>query len=154
MNGILPLLIAMALLFPCVTCVAAPGDESEKCTPTPEDSLGPFYVPDAPVRSKVGEGYVLSGTVRSAFDCTAVAGAKIEFWLTGPSGEYDADHRATVFADDAGAYRFESNFPVAYGTRPPHIHLRVAAEGFRTLVTQHYAESGKSRVTFDLVLIP
>jgi protocatechuate 3,4-dioxygenase beta subunit len=27
--------------------------------------------------------------------------------------------------------------PVAYGSRPPHIHVRVRAPGFEELVTQH-----------------
>lgn len=152
MTGIFPILFVVALLLPGVTYAAASGDA--KCTPTPADSLGPFYVPDAPVRAKVGQGYVLRGAVRSAAGCAAIAGAKIEFWLAGPAGSYDDEHRATLFADDSGDYRFESNFPPAYGSRPPHIHLRVSATGFQTLVTQHYPESGKSGARFDLVLVP
>lgn len=154
MNGVCPILFIVALLLPVMTYAAASGDAPLKCTPTPADSLGPFYVPDAPVRAKVGEGYVLSGTVRSAVDCGAINGAKIEFWLAGPSGSYDDDHRATLFADGSGNYRFESNFPPVYGSRPPHIHLRVSATGFSTLVTQHYLEAGTSGASFDLVLVP
>lgn len=154
MNGMFPLLFTVALLLPGVLYAAASGDAPLKCAPTPADSLGPFYVPDAPVRAKVGEGYVLSGTVRSAVDCAVIAGAKIEFWLTGPSGSYDEDHRATLFADGSGNYRFESNFPPGYGSRPPHIHLRVSAPGFSTLVTQHYLAAGTSSARFDLVLLP
>lgn len=128
--------------------------EDFACEPTRRDALGPFYEPDAPVRSKVGEGYVLSGTVKSALDCSAIKRAKIEFWLTGPGGDYDDDHRATLYSDDSGRYRFESNPPPAYGRRPPHIHVRVSAEGFRTLITQHYPVAGKKEATQDLVLIP
>jgi protocatechuate 3,4-dioxygenase beta subunit len=154
MNGMFPILFTVALLLPAVLYAAASGDAPLKCTPTPADSLGPFYVPDAPVRAKVGEGYVLSGTVRSAVDCGVINGAKIEFWLAGPSGSYDEDHRATLFADGSGNYRFESNFTPGYGSRPPHIHLRVSAPGFSTLVTQHYLEAGTSGARFDLVLLP
>jgi protocatechuate 3,4-dioxygenase beta subunit len=128
--------------------------EDFKCAPTPEDSLGPFYKPNAPIRSAVGEGYVLSGTVKSARDCSKVPGAKIEFWLAGTDGSYDDDHRATVLADDSSAYRFESNLPPKYNFRPPHIHIRVTAEGFRTLVTQHYPKAGTSKGDFPLVLVP
>src|SRR3712207_128714 len=39
------------------------------CKPTQPDMLGPFYEPDAPVRTSVGSGYVLSGTVLAADDC-------------------------------------------------------------------------------------
>lgn len=154
MNGMFSILFTVALLLPGVIYAAASGEAPLKCQPTPADSLGPFYVPDAQVRDKVGEGYVLSGTVRSAVDCAAINGAKIEFWLAGPSGSYDDDHRATLFTDNSGAYRFESNFPSVYGSRPPHIHLRVSAPGFSTLVTQHYPEAGKSGASFDLVLVP
>ena len=124
------------------------------CTPTEADALGPFYKPGAPVRSRVGTGYVLQGTVHSTADCSALPGAVIEFWLAGPSGKYDDAHRATVTADRKGAYRFESNRPGPYYGRPPHIHLRVSAQGFRTLVTQHYPAQGTKEGVFDVVLVP
>ncbi len=136
---------------------AAPAQgtaEPMRCEPTRPDALGPFYEPGAPMREKVGEGYLLSGTVRSAVDCAPIPGAQIELWMTGPRGRYDDDHRATVFADAAGSYRFESNFPVEYSGRPPHIHMLVRAEGYRPLVTQHYPFLGSVAATFDLVLLP
>lgn len=124
------------------------------CPPTAPDSLGPFYEPDAPLRPAVGEGYVLTGTVKSAADCTPIPKAAVELWLANPEGVYDDRHRATVVSDGSGAYRFESNLPVDYGYRPPHIHMRVTAEGFQPLVTQHYPGEKASRAEFDLVLIP
>ncbi len=130
--------------------VASSGD----CQPTPPDSLGPFYKPNAPVRSSVGQGYILHGVVRSSKDCSIVAGARIEMWLTGPNGRYDDDHRATVFSDGSGRYRFESNFPPDYAGRPSHIHIRISAAGYRTLITQHYPAKGVREATFDLVVIP
>ena len=36
------------------------------CQPTPYDEIGPFYRPNAPVRSRVGKGYVLKGTKNTA----------------------------------------------------------------------------------------
>jgi len=127
---------------------------AETCIPTPPDTLGPFYEPDAPVRASVGKGYILSGVVRSSVDCKPLKDARIEFWLAGPHGYYDDNHRATVFSDSNGAYKFESNYPKPYAGRPPHIHIRVSAEGFQVLVTQHYPQKGKTGDTFDLVLVP
>ena len=127
---------------------------AETCKPTEPDMLGPFYKPGAPVRSAVGKGYVLTGMVKSAGDCSAIKGARIEFWLANPGGSYDDDHRATVFSDATGSYRFESNVPKPYFDRSPHIHIMVSAEGCSTLVTQHYPEKGKTRATLDLVLLP
>ena len=124
------------------------------CAPTEEDALGPFYKPNAPVRSIVGKGYVLQGVVRSSKDCGLVPGAVIELWLAGPDGGYDDAHRATIIADASATYRFESSVPPPYYGRPPHIHLRVSAKGFKTLVTQHYPLSGKKEAVFDIVLVP
>jgi len=124
------------------------------CTPTEEDVLGPFYKPGAPVRSSVGKGYILKGVVRSSKDCGPVPGAKIELWLAGPDGKYDDAHRATIVTDASAAYRFESNVPPPYYGRPPHIHLRVSAKGFKTLVTQHYPSGSTQSAAFDIVLIP
>jgi protocatechuate 3,4-dioxygenase beta subunit len=142
---------ASLALFAVTVAGAAP---EWQCRPTPADALGPFYQPNAPVRASVGQGYVLSGVVKSAQNCAPIAGARIEFWLAGPSGDYDDDHRATVVADRAGAYRFESNYPPRYSSRPSHIHLKVSAPGFKTLVTQHYPKEKTSQGTFDLVLAP
>ncbi len=133
---------------------ARSADEIAGCEPTRPDMLGPFYEPNAPVRTSVGSGYVLSGSVLAAGGCEPVRDARIEFWLANPEGEYDDAHRATVFAGERGRYRFESNVPVSYGGRPPHIHIRVTAPGYRNLVTQHYPEAGQTEANFDLVLEP
>jgi len=125
-----------------------------RCTPTAEDAQGPFYRPDAPLRDKLGEGYLLTGQVKSAADCRALPEAKIEIWMTGPDGRYEDKWRATTYSGADGYYRFESHFPGPYGSRPPHIHLIVNAPGYKELVTQHYPEPGTSGGTFDLVLMP
>ena len=145
------MLVTLMLVFMISNAVNA---ENFKCAPTPGDSEGPFYKPNASLRSSVGKGYSLSGTIRSAKDCSTVPGAKIEFWLAGPDGRYDDAHRATVLADESGDYRFESNVPPKYTSRPPHIHIRVTAENFDTLITQHYPKNGTSEGTFPLVLKP
>jgi protocatechuate 3,4-dioxygenase beta subunit len=123
------------------------------CKPTQPDMLGPFYEPGAPVRTSVGSGYVLSGAVLVAEECKPIPSAQIEFWLANPEGEYDDAHRATVFASQRGEYRLESNVPVSYGGRPPHIHVRVTAPGYEELVAQHYPERGQRKANFDLVLV-
>ncbi len=128
------------------------GAPAPPCTLTRPDALGPFYKPDAPVRASVGKGHVLTGVVRLVAGCGPIAGARIEFWVVAPSGQYDDDHRATVIADSGGRYRFESNFPQGYAGRPPHIHVRVTAERHQTLVTQYYPSQGQTQGTFDLVL--
>ena len=144
--------VGLLLVAVVAATTGAPSAAKPVCTPTRADALGPFYEPGAPVRSKVGSGYVLTGRVLASGSCRPIARARIEFWLVNPQGQYDDAHRATVFARKDGRYRFESNRPVAYETRPPHIHIRVSARGFRTLVTQHYPQPGRSSAAFRLVL--
>lgn len=124
------------------------------CAPTRADAEGPFYKPNAPVRARVDQGHVLNGIVRSAAGCAPIVGARLEFWLADPNGEYDDNHRATIFSDSGGAYRFESNFPPPYAGRPSHIHIRASADGFQTLITQYYPPAKENAGTFDLVLVP
>lgn len=103
------------------------------------------------MRSKVGTGYVLRGSVLTTA-CRPIGRARIELWLANPRGEYDDAHRATVVAARDGRYRFESNRPPSYESRPPHIHIRVSARGYQTLVTQHYPRGSRTSAVFNLVL--
>ncbi len=146
-------LLAVCML-PHLLLVAEGAQHAKDCKPTPRDAMGPFYEPDAPFRTKVGEGYILRGTVRSAVQCQALPGAIIELWLTGPDGRYGDAYRARLRTDASGRYQFESNKPGRYGGRPSHIHIRVTAAGHKALVTQHYPAKGQSMQTFDLVLRP
>ena len=72
------------------------------CSPTPWDEIGPFYRPNAPVRSSIGKDYLLSGTVRSAVDCRPLHNVRIEIRQVGPDGTYDDARRATLFSDRSG----------------------------------------------------
>jgi protocatechuate 3,4-dioxygenase beta subunit len=152
-SSIAAALAAVGLAMLAFGVTAAGGAGQATCKPTRTDALGPFYEPGAPVRSSVGKGYTLRGIVRSARTCRPIRRARIEFWLVNPGGEYDDAHRATVIASRTGRYRFTSNKPVGYSGRPPHIHIRVTARGFRTLVTQHYPRPRQTAARFQLVLV-
>jgi protocatechuate 3,4-dioxygenase beta subunit len=145
--------VAFILAGACLAIPALPV-LGASCAPTEEDAEGPFYKPNAPVRSSVGKGYVLQGVVRSSRDCSPLPGARVELWLAGPAGGYDDAYRATIIANASGAYRFESNVPPPYYGRPPHIHLKVSARGFNEIVTQHYPVAGRNNAVFDIVLVP
>jgi protocatechuate 3,4-dioxygenase beta subunit len=145
-------LLALLILSIAAPVIGAPPEY--RCTPTAPDAEGPFYRAGAPERSKIGEGYVLMGEVKSAVDCAPIAGAKIEAWMAGPDGRYDDRLRATFFSREDGRYVLESPFPGRYGSRPPHIHLLVTAPGFAELITQHYPVPGSAEAVFDLILLP
>lgn len=146
-------LLPVFLLVTLLPSAALP-DGTTGCQPTRLDADGPFYRAGAPERNRVGTGYVLSGTVRSTADCSPLPGARVEIWLNGPDGNYGDPWRATLYADKEGNYRFESHPPVAYGSRPPHIHIIVNDPAHAELITQHYPEQGAASAVFDLVLIP
>lgn len=144
--------VAAALWLLLVASAAQVG--AAGCAPTPWDEIGPFYKPGAPVRSVLGRGYLLSGTVRSSRDCAPIPGARVEIWHASPNGSYDDAHRATLYADRSGRYRLETSLPAGYASRPPHIHILVDAKGFEGLVTQHYPKKRAAGASFDLVLVP
>ena len=93
--------VLMLSVAVCVGLFHGPA-EARRCTPTPHDEIGPFYRPNAPLRSKIGSGYVLEGTVRSAATCKPIPGARIEFWQAGPDGKYSDAYRATIITRPPG----------------------------------------------------
>lgn len=143
----------MLALIWSVTAGAA-NHQAYRCVATPEKELGPLYQEGAPARNIVGEGYLLFGTVKSATDCGEIPSARIEVWMAGPQGLYGEDWRATLFSNDKGAYYFQSHSPPDYGTGRPHIHIKVRADGFQTLTTQHYPDKDAGDALFDLILVP
>ena len=113
----------------------------------PTTSPGPRFAP------RSGPAATCSRAASWRPGLAGLARARIEFWLVNEQGEYDAAHRATVFSRRNGSYRFESNRPVGYSGRRPHIHVRVSARGFRTLVTQHHPRASRQSATVNLVLV-
>jgi len=146
------LVVAVGALSGRSSFAAAPTAPA-KCALTPSGGSDPFYKPNAPVRSSVGSGFVLTGVVRSGIDCAPIRGARVELWLRGPDGRYDDAHRATVITDAEGRYRLQSNVPGGGGFQP-HIHLRVAVTGFRTLETIYMLPPGSGGGALDLILEP
>jgi len=117
------------------------------CIPTLDDGLSPSYRSGTPVRSAVGHGHVLTGTVRSSRDCTPIANAQLELWPEYPGQGHFDEARATVFTDSAGQYRFECD-------PPDHIHMRISAPGYITVAQNSYHPEGQAEGTFDVVLAP
>ncbi len=121
--------------------------ESRSCKPTLDDGISPSYKPDAPERTVVGQGHVVTGVVLSSLDCSPIANAKLEFWPEEEGLGHPDSSRATFFTDLEGHYRFECNLP-------DHIHMRISAPGYRTIGVNRYHPEGKVEGTFDIVLEP
>lgn len=148
------ILVSVLLLIPALAPGEGDGAAAQTCTPTRSDAEGPFYVPGAPIRTSTGSGLVIRGHLLGAPDCRPLPGGGIEWWQTGRRGHYDNAHRGRQNVTPDGSYRFVTDFPVVYQGRPPHIHFKANAPGYRSLTTQLYLESGETEVDFDIVLVP
>lgn len=144
---VLAVTVAVVVLSP-----AAPSFSAAACSPTSPDALGPFYVAGAPERSRTGDGLTVEGIVRSARECKALSGAKLEWWSANPRGDYDDGHRATQVTDAEGHFRYVTDMPGKYPGRPVHLHVKVTAPGHKALVTQIYPKAGQGTVASDFVL--
>lgn len=130
--------------------------------PTAADMEGPFFVANMPVvenLNRFGKPGVVMRIVGQVMNAAApdapVPGARLEIWQTDGTGRYhpeengdysdfpddQLDLRGTVMADAAGQFKVLSVIPKEYWPRPPHIHYRISATGFRPLITQHYLDT-------------
>lgn len=135
------------------------GKNFEGDCETTTDILGPFYRPDAPLRTDMriinakGQQVILSGEIKHK-DCkTALNNACVEIWHCDGDGVYDNDsadfkYRAKAYTDENGNYTFNTIIPVPYEVgggvvRPAHFHLMFSAEGYQSLITQLYFTGDK-----------
>jgi protocatechuate 3,4-dioxygenase beta subunit len=140
----------MAALVVAATSAGAPASAATRCAPTLDDGAGPFGRGEPPLRTKIGTGHVLVGTVLSV-DCKPVARARVHLWQANRRGEYTRAGSATVVTNRLGRFRLEGPRPVSYEGRPPHIHLRIVARDHEILLTRYVprpptARSGSIRV--------
>jgi catechol 1,2-dioxygenase len=128
------------------------GEFTGDCDTT-NDILGPFYRPNAPIRSDLtyngltGTRIILKGKVFRA-DCkTPVNNALVEIWHCNAEGEYDNDskefrQRAGLKTNESGDYLFKTILPGKYLNgdlyRPSHIHYRVTEKNSKELISQIY----------------
>ena len=142
------------LLAAAASVGVAPAAPAAACRPTPDDGFGPFGQGLPPLRARTGTGHVLTGVVLSAIDCKPVPSALVQLWQANRRGVYVRALSATVVTNGVGRFRYESPRPTSYEGLPPHIHVRVAAKGFETLLSRIVVPSGTRRTNVRLVLVP
>jgi len=139
-----------------------PGGARAAWLPTPALTEGPFYPLSLPADSDndllqvAGASSRAEGTPLHLFgqvldrEGRALPGSLVEIWQCDAEGSYrhpaDAGRASdpgfqgygrTTTADD-GAYHFRTLRPVAYGSRAPHVHVKVEAPDGRRLTTQMF----------------
>lgn len=155
-------------LFGLGLFTASVAKAADLCDFTPEQPEGPFYPVRGQLdtdtdltrvkgRTGTAAGQVLfvHGQVRG-LDCEPISGALVEIWQACESGAYDHpddpnnaprdpdfQYWGRTTTDSQGLYRFKTIKPGAYPAggdwvRPPHIHFKITAPGFQTLITQMY----------------
>jgi protocatechuate 3,4-dioxygenase beta subunit len=121
----------------------AAGDQLEL---TPEETAGPFFQPDSPLKSNFREPEVdgspvnLSGIVLDQSG-KPLPGVLLDFWHADGAGEYDFRGfrcRGHQFSASDGQYMLETVMPGLYPGRTRHYHVRLQAAHGPVLTTQLY----------------
>ncbi len=125
------------------------------CDQSTEDAYGqgPFYSAGAPTiqndmladSNEVGTRLIISGRVHN-LDCSeAIPNTELDIWHANDAGAYDNSGftlRGKTTSNNQGYYVFETIKPGWYlngaDYRPSHIHFKITAPGFSTLITQLY----------------
>ena len=114
--------------------------------PTPEQTEGPYYSPDTPLRRSIvpagapGTRLTVSGRVLTTGG-KPISRALIDFWQADARGAYDNvgyRFRGHQFSDARGRYSLQTVVPGLYPGRTRHIHVKVQAPRQPVLTTQLY----------------
>ncbi len=148
------LLSAAAALLPS-------GSTTADCPPTTSDILGPYYVDNPPLRTRIaapeepGERLLFAGRVLARDCATPLEGAIVDIWQANDDGCYSVRQncapnllnmnlRGQTLTNARGEFAFETIRPGFYLNgaqfRPAHIHARVVTPDDEILITQVYFE--------------
>src|SRR5829696_1008098 len=113
---------------------------------TPEQTEGPYFLPDSPERTSLmesgvrGTRMVVAGRVLDT-DCRPIKRALLDFWQADGDGEYDLEGfrlRGHQFTDARGRFRLVTVVPGLYPGRTRHIHVKAQRPNGEVLTTQLY----------------
>lgn len=183
MNNPFPLLQRRRVLRAALVAAALPVLGGARAAPlvgrlatTPEDDIGPFYPPDwsgeidadlAHFGDAEAEGQplLIAGYLKDA-TALPLRDAVVEIWQADARGRYrhpgvpeelrDPGFQGygRYYSDEDGGYVFQTVMPGRYGTRPPHVHFRVAMPGRPDFVTQMYFRGNNRDAGMSLQDVP
>ena len=136
--------------------------QTNKLKATPQDVEGPYYPKswsgdiDNDLTTYNGKKYAggipmaLSGVVRGDSG-EILKNVRVDIWQIDAEGEYrhpdfggespamrGFQGYGRVQTTSSGLYQFKTVKPIGYGGRPPHVHFKVVADGYRSLTTEMY----------------
>ena len=142
--------VAAATPEPEATDATAPS-RPRRCKPTESNPGGTNnYIPDAPERTSLGRGFIISGSVRAARGCRPLRDVRIQVWLATETGG-EQDNRASVRTDEDGRYRIETP-PTVPQFGEPNIHVAYADGEYREVFIRRVVDLDDTRARVDLTL--
>ena len=121
------------------------------CEPTESNPGGTNnYIPDAPTAESLGQGFVITGLVRSARGCRPLQDVRVQVWLATETGT-EQDNRASVDTDEHGRYRIETAKTVPqFGE--PNIHVGYDDGEYGAVFIRRVVDLDDRRAVVDLTL--
>ena len=108
------------------------------------------YIPDAPPAETLGQGFVITGLVRSAEGCRPLEDVRVQVWLATETGG-EQDNRASVRTDANGRYRIETAKTVPqFGE--PNIHVGYDDGDYGEVFIRRVVDLDDERAVVDLTL--
>ena len=144
--------VAAATPYPTATVTATPA-RPRRCAATESNPGGTNnYIPDAPERASLGEGFTVTGLVRASRGCRPLRDVRVQVWLATETGG-EQDNRASVRTDENGVYRIETA-PTVPQFGEPNIHVAYADGGYREVFIRRVVDLDDPRARVDLTLAP
>ena len=130
---------------------AATPERERRCEPTESNPGGTNnYIPDAPALDSLGEGFVITGLVRSADGCEPLEDVRIQVWLATETGG-EQNNRASVRTGADGRYRIETA-PTVPQFGEPNIHVGYDDGDYGEVFIRRVVDLEDERAVVDLTL--
>jgi hypothetical protein len=122
-----------------------------RCEPTESNPGGTNnYIPAAPELDSLGDGFVITGLVRSANGCRPLEDVRVQVWLATETGG-EQDNRASVRTGPDGRYRIETA-PTINQFGEPNIHVGYDDGEYGEVFIRRVVDLDDRRAVVDLTL--
>ena len=113
------------------------------------------FVAGAPLVDNLGQGFVVSGTVRKAGSCEGLGNVRVQIWAsTERGGEGEASNRGSVMTAADGTFRLETS-PIVPNFGQAHIHMSYDDGAFEPVFLRPLLKSREDTgITVDFNLAP